>query len=184
MSFRGTRWMGFSAALLMVLALTPVPSSSQTAALEDFEGTWTSTRSARDLRSHEQGIDHVADLMNIFIREIARGEMRRRIPAETRLAFHFESETRVQLSVDEWGPNAFEIGGPTRRVRGPEGEDVHVRLSFVRGRIVHRQRNGGGHRTNTYSLNGDASRLTMSASISSDQLPDDVRYRLTFRRSR
>ncbi len=180
----GTRWMALGAALLTALALTPVPSSSQTGALEDFEGAWVFTRSARDLRSHEQGIDHVADLMNLFIREIARGEMRRRIPPETRLEFHFESETRLLLTVDDWGPHAFTIGGPARRVQGPEGEDVQVRITFARGRIVHRQRNGGGHRTNTYSLNADGSRLTMSANIASDQLPADVRYRLTFRRSR
>jgi len=173
-----------AAACWVALALTPVPSSSQTAALEDFEGAWVFTRSSRDLSSHEQGIDHVVDQLNIFIREIARGEMRRRIPPEGRVTFRVESETAVQLSIDDWGPHRFELGASPRRVRGPEGDDVRVRLAFQRGRLVHRQVHSGGNRLNTYSLNGDGSRLTLNATIGSDRLPDDIRYRLTFRRAR
>ncbi|MBX3268737.1 MAG: hypothetical protein KF729_00665 [Sandaracinaceae bacterium] len=171
------------AALLLGLAAAP-PSRSQEVALEDFGGTWQFNRTRRDLRDLEEGIDRVADQLNIFIREIARGEMRRRIQPEGRVRFAIQSETRATIAVDDWGPHAFELGGAPRSVRGPNGDSIRVGLAFRNGQIVHRELHGQGHRTNVFALSPDGTQLTMNASIGSDQLPDQIRYRLTYRRLR
>ena len=175
-------------ALVMLAWASPRPIAqravSQSAALEDFQGTWAFTRAPADLRSLERGIDRVADQFNIFIREIARGEMRRRLLPVNRVVIAVESETRVRLAVDGWGPYTFELGGPLRRVQSAEGHAARSGVSFRSGRLVHREVEGEGHRTNVFSLNADGSRLTLRTTIGSDQLPDDVRYRLTFRRAR
>ncbi|MCB9592969.1 MAG: hypothetical protein H6719_09580 [Sandaracinaceae bacterium] len=179
-----TKGIAVCAALLGALAVAPPSSRSQTAALEDFGGSWQFTRSARDTRSLEDGIDHVADQLNLFIREIARGEMRRRIQPEGRVRFRIESETRVAISIDEWGPLSFDLGSAPRRVRGSEGDDIRAGLSFRQGRIYQREVHDQGHRTNVFSLSPDATHMTMSATIGSNQLPDEIRYRLTYRRLR
>lgn len=172
------------ALLLGVLAFVPPTSRSQTAALEDFGGTWQFNRTRRDLDALEDGIDRVADQLNLFIREIARGEMRRRIQPEGRVRFDLEGETSVALTIDEWGPNAFELGRPPRRVRGSEGDMIRASMAFARGRLIQREIHDQGHRTNVFMLSSDGQRLTMAAEIGSDQLPDEIRYRLTYRRLR
>jgi len=176
--------LALAALVVAAMAFAPPTSLSQTAALEDFHGQWTFSGSQRDLQSLENGIDHVVEQLNLFIREIARGEMRRRITPENRVRFGVESETRVSLGVDEWGPVGFELGEAPRTVRGPNGDDIRIGLSFRRGQLVHREIHGQGHRTNVFSLNGDGTRLTMGATIGSNQLPDTIRYRLTYRRLR
>lgn len=170
------------AVLLGALAFVPPTSRSQTAALEDFQGTWQFNRTRRDLQDLEDGIDHVADQLNLFIREIARGEMRRRIQPEGRVRFQVESETRVAIAIDDWGPHAFELGRPPRSVRGSEGDTIRASLAFNRGRIIQREIHGQGHRTNVFTLSADGQRLSMAAEIGSDQLPDEIRYRLSYRR--
>ncbi len=172
-----------SALVLVALALAPT-SRSQTAALEDFSGSWQFNRARRDLDSLEDGIDHVADQLNLFIREIARGEMRRRIQPDARVQLRVEDETHVTIAIDDWGPHSFELGAAPRTVRGPEGSDIRVGLTFRQGQILHRELHGQGHRTNVFSLSPDARQLTMGATIGSDQLPDVIRFRLTHRRTR
>src|SRR5690606_29983667 len=68
-----------AAILLAAGTLGASPSRSQDVALESFGGQWVFNSSPQDLRSLEQGIDHAVDQMDIFIREIARLEIRRRI---------------------------------------------------------------------------------------------------------
>lgn len=168
----------------VVLASTPATGRTQSVALEAYEGGWSFSRSRRDVRGLEQAIDHVVDQLNFFIREIARGEMRRRITPESRVRFNLLPGARISLAIDEWGPMTFDLGAQPRRVRGPNGDDIRVAVAFQGGRLVHREIHSQGHRTNVFALSGDGARMTMHATIGSDQLPDDVRYRLTYRRQR
>ena len=55
------------ATLALMAAFVPGTGRSQTAALEDFDGRWSFTRAQRDRDSLEDGIDHVADQLNLFI---------------------------------------------------------------------------------------------------------------------
>jgi len=172
------------ATLALVAAFVPGTGRSQTAALEDFEGTWSFTRAQRDRDSLEDGIDHVADQLNIFIREIARGEMRRRIQPENRVTVRVHDETHVSLAMDDWGPVRFDLTARPRQITGPNGDRIRAAVSFRNGRLVHREMHSQGHRTNVFALSGDRRSMTMRAVIGSDQLPDEVRYRLTYRRLR
>lgn len=176
--------LGLSVALLVGIALAPRPSSSQTASLGSFDGVWQFTNRVRDRRSLESGIDHVADQLNLFIREIARGEMRRQITPSALVRIHVESETHVSIGIDDWGPYRFQLGRPMRRLPGPNGDPIRASVSFRAGRLVEHETHGQGNRTNIFTLSGDRSLLTMAARIGSNQLPDDIRFRLTYRRVR
>lgn len=172
------------ATLALMAAFVPGTGRSQTAALEDFDGAWSFSRAQRDRDSLEDGIDEVADQLNLFIREIARGEMRRRITPENRITLRVHDETHVSIAMDDWGPVRFELDARPRQVRGPNGDQIRAGLSFRNGRLIHREIHSQGHRTNVFTLSGDRRGLAMRAVIGSDQLPDEVRYRLTYRRSR
>ena len=132
----------------------------------------------------DDAINRVVDRMNLFIREIARGEMRRRITPEGRLRIRVVDEAHVSLAIDEWGPYSFELGEPMRRVPGPSGDPIRVAMSYRSGRLIEREVHGQGDRRNVLTLSPDGDRLRMAAQIGSDQLPDDVRYSLTYRRAR
>jgi hypothetical protein len=160
------------------------PARSQTAALTDFTGSYRFSGRPAERQGLETAIDEVADQLNVFIREIARGEMRRRIQPEDSVRIRVMDETTVALGYGDWGPVELSLGPGGQRVRGPTGDMQRVSLAFERGRLIHRERQGEGERTNVFSLSPDGRRLRMSSRIASDRLPDDIRYRLSFRRTR
>lgn len=170
---------------LLVAAATIVPSRSQTQApaLEGFAGTFVLSADRRELSSMDDSINRVVDQMNIFIREIARGEVHRRINPEQRIRFALRDERTLALSFDDWGPVEVRVGGGPLRTRGSTGEDVNITVRFGSGRLVQHTGNASGSRTNTFVLSPDQERLHMSVRIASNQLPSDIRYRLTYRRA-
>lgn len=184
-ALRASRFFGLGlvAALVLALAsLVPAPSRSQTVPLESFAGTWAFAGGQADLQGMDDAINRVVDQLNLFIREIARSEIHRRINHEQRVVLGVRGDDRMTLALDDWGPVEIPIGGGSNRVRGPGGDQVRVSARFVNGRLVYRQSTPQGVRQNVFSLAGDGARLTMGVSITADQLPADIRYRLTYRR--
>lgn len=182
---RGGTWTigALSAGALLMAALAAPAARSQTAALEDFSGAWR-LDGTRQVQRMDDAIDRVVDQMNLLIREIARGEIHRRIDPEHRVVIRVDDEQHVRLGYDDWGPQRLRLGGAAVATRGPDGNDIHMSLRFERGRLIARQNAGEGRRTNIFSLSADGSRLTMSSRIGAPQLPADIRYRLSYRRAR
>lgn len=175
-------WAVLSALAIAVVSILPSPGRSQTVPLESFAGRWAFAGGQADLQRMDDAINHVVDQLNLFIREIARGEIHRRITHEQHVVLGFRGDDRMTLALDNWGPVEVPVGGGSNQVRGPGGDQVRVSARFVDGRLVYRQATSQGMRQNVFSLAGDGSRLTMGVSISAGQLPADIRYRLTYRR--
>jgi hypothetical protein len=173
---------GMSAILLALAALVPSPSRSQTAELESFHGSFVFTQDQAELTSMNHAIDRVVDQLNLFIREIARSEIRRRITPEHRIRLAVQGD-RVTVSFDQWGPVELAIGGPGRQVQGPAGDRIRASVSFRGGRLIERRIAARGSRTNVFRLSADAQRLHMEVRIASEQLPAHIRYRLSYRRA-
>ncbi len=169
-----------SGALALVV---PTPSRTQAHALTSFDGVYALAADARELSGMEQSIDRVVDQMNLFIREIARGEIHRRIDPEQRIHLTVLGDETISIALDDWGPIEVGVNGPARQVRDAAGENVRLTMRFAGGRLIQHSSAPRGARTNTFVLSPDASRLQMSVRITSDQLPDDIRYRLTYRRA-
>lgn len=180
---RASKAAALSVGLLALAALMPSPSQTQaTSSLERFEGSFAHTGARRELRAMDGAINRVVDQMNIFIREIARGEVHRRVTPEGRIEIDVIDPTTMTIAMDDWGPVRVRVGASARRVRGAAGENVQLRVRFDDGRLIQRTSTGGGARTNVFTLSADRESLSMRVRIESDQLPDDIRYRLTYRR--
>lgn len=167
-----------------VAALVPaLPSASQEhePSLESFRGTFV-LADRREQAALSDAIDRVADQLDIFIREIARLELRRRIGAEERIQVAID-EAAVALAFDHWVPGRIPLDGRLRRLRGPGGETLRHSVRFEGGRIIERRLADQGERINVLTLSADEQRLHMQVRISSDQLPDTIRYRLSYRRA-
>ena len=104
---RGGTWTigALSAGALLMAALAAPAARSQTAALEDFSGAWR-LDGTRQVQRMDDAIDRVVDQMNLLIREIARGEIHRRIDPEHRVVIRVDDEQHVRLGYDDWGPSA------------------------------------------------------------------------------
>ena len=163
-------------------ALAPPEGQGQaTPALEDFDGTWALSGG----RSHlDDAIDTVVDELNLFIREIARLEMRRRITPEQRVRLRVDDPHHVALSWDSWGPHRLALDGTRRSLEGPQGQRIQASLRLRNGRLVHHHQADNGARYTTSALSSDRERMTMAVRITSDRLPVDLRYRLRYRRAR
>lgn len=171
------------AALVPSPSRTQPPAASSAPALESFQGTFVLAGDARELRAMDQAIDRVVDQLNIFIREIARGEIHRRIVPEQRVVLRVADTQSIALTIDQWGPIAATLGAPARRVRGSSGEDVSLTVRYRDGRLIQHAAAASGARTNTFALSPDEQRLHMHVRITSGQLPADIRYTLTYRRA-
>lgn len=167
----------------LAASLAPLPARTQAPALEDFAGTFVLAGDRRELWAMDDAINRVVDRMNLFIREIARGEIRRHIEPERRIRFAMAGADTLSLSLDAWGPVQVRVGAPPIRTRGSNGEEVALTLRYAGGRLVQRSATPRGARTNVFALSSDRERLAMSVRITSDQLPADIRYRLTYRRA-
>jgi hypothetical protein len=180
------RWVGVvaMAAALVGAVCLPSASQSQTAALDSFGGTWVFSGGQAQLRSMDDSLNRVVDQMNLFIREIARSEIHRRIDHEQRVRLVVHGERAISLGLDDWGPIEVPLNGGARSVEGPDGDRVRASAAFRNGRLIWRQVTSQGSRVNAFTVSGDGSRLGMGVTISAGQLPADIRYRLSYRRVR
>jgi hypothetical protein len=169
--------------VLLAAAVAPTPSHTQTPTLESFRGTYVHTGARGELRAMGGAIDRVVNQMNIFVREIARGEVHRRITPEQRIEIGVPDPQAMTIAMDGWGPVRVALDAAARRVRGATGEDVNLTVRFEEGRLVQRAATPRGSRTNVFTLSPDLEQLSMLVRIASDQLPAEIRYRLTYRRA-
>ncbi len=170
-------------ALLVPALLFPARGSTQAPALSQFVGSYVHAGDPRELHGMERAIDHVVDQLNLFIREIARGEIHRRIRPEQHIRFDVSPDDTITIALDDWGPIEVPVNGPARPVRDAAGDAVRLSMRYDAGTLVARSVAQRGSRTNVFSLRPDGERLSMLVRIHSDQLPSDIRYRLTYRRA-
>ena len=159
------------------------PAAQSTAALASFEGRWEWTALESERQGQFHAIDQVCDQLNVFMRELARGEIRRRVPPDRAVRFQVESERMLRMWIDSWSAQV-PLDGTHRDQPGPGGERTRISGTFSEGRIVEHQVGEQGRRTNTFMLDQNGARLTMWVRIGSSQLPSDIQYPLTYRRPR
>ncbi|MCB9597686.1 MAG: hypothetical protein H6719_33525 [Sandaracinaceae bacterium] len=178
------RRVGWAAAVAttIVLAMAAPGARAELDLLSTFEGRYTFAGGRAERTRLDEAIDEVADRLNLFIREIARGELRRAIRPEPRIQVAVVARDRVRMSLGDWGPLEVTLDNQERHVRGPDGSDTRLRGAVDRGRIVLVQESSRGRRTNWLSLGPDGRWLYLQVQIGADQLPEDIRYTLSYRR--
>lgn len=182
---RRRRWLTLGllgSAGILLGALAPPAADGQAHAFEDFTGRYAFAGGQNERDRQHAAIDGVVDQLNVFIREIARGEIRRNLQPEGRVSITTMGETRMRVGIGDWAPPEIGLDGSTRRVTGPDGSATQLSARFRGGRIETFQRNHQGSRENWLSLSPDGRFLYMQVRIAADQLPAAIRYTLSYRR--
>lgn len=175
---------GSLAVALGVLAFVSAPSAhaQDLDALRYLEGVWRYADGRDGERRIDEAVARAVDDMPFFLEGIARGRIRARTYPHQRVRFDIRGD-RVLMSADDWGPVGSRPNGPAVRIVGPEGDRLRFTQSIARGRLLQRYWHPDGERINEFSLSGDRQWLWISVTIRSPRLPDEVRFRLRYRRT-
>ncbi|MBN4049420.1 hypothetical protein JYT86_00150 [bacterium AH-315-N03] len=174
-----------TAALAASVLLISTASSGARAdldVLELFEGRYTFAGGEPEEARLRDAIDSVVDRLSFFIRDIARGEIRRNIQPDPRIRLEVVDRGRLRLSFGDWGPIDVRLDGSTTHVQGPDGAETRISARLQGSRIEVIQESSRGRRVNWLTLSPDARYLFLQVSVGADQLPANIRYTLSYRR--
>lgn len=153
--------------------------------LERLAGGYVFAGGDRERGAVNDAIDSVVDRLNLFIREIARGRIREAIQPEPRVEVDVVGAELVRLRLGDWQSPVAHVDGTPLDVRGPDGSDTRFSVRYRNGRLATRATTSRGTREIWLSLSDDdAGWLFSQVRVSSNQLPESIRYTLSYRRAR
>lgn len=175
---------GVWAALFVVgtLGLLAAPARSDERALEAYQGLWQYADGDHGREQIELAIGRAIDDLPFFAEPFAAAQIREITVPFERVRFTVRGD-RLAFRADGWGPVGSRVGGPAEQIRDPLGSPLRLRQYLRHGRLVQVFESDDGARHNTFALSGDGRWIWMSVRITSPRLPDDVRYRLRYRRA-
>jgi hypothetical protein len=124
-------------------------------------------------------LDRVANQLGFIVRDVARGRLHDEVRIDERVAIELRGETlRVRIGTRV----LVDCDDSERTILGHNGERGEGRCTISRGRVVVRVVYEDATQTYTLARSGDGTTLHVRVTIAASPLPDDIRYRLTYRR--
>jgi hypothetical protein len=168
------------ASLLAALALITAPRGARAndpldAWIGDYRFAGGATERAR-LRAE---LDRIADRLGFLLRDIARPRLHHDIQIEDRVVITLRGEAlrvRIGRRVD------VTCDGDEHPVRGVNGEPGQGTCALANARLTVPVVYEPATQTYTLARSGDGTALHMRVAIAGGQLPDTIRFRLTYRR--
>lgn len=166
---------------LVAAAVLAGPVASQAPTATSFVGTYAFAGGQRDRNALSEEIDRVVDQMNVFMRTFARSSIHAEVFEERRIVIAAD-ERSVTLTFDGWGPQRIPLGGRVAEGAGPDGSHTRFTARLQNDRLTTRFRTDRGYRDSWFSLAADGRHMYLQVRIVAPQLPDSIRYSLTYRR--
>ena len=158
--------------MLAVVLFALLPS------LAHYEGTYNVVPAECD--DIRPVVDRTVARMNFLIRGIARTRL-----LKTQLAFPvitvMSTASEFRIRHDGGTDVAHTDLATPVRAKAPDGSSIVVRLS-TGAQLVQSYESSDGRRENRYTLSADRSKLTVDVLVTSPRLPEDIRYRLVYKR--
>ncbi len=159
--------------------VTPTVDLSPTETLERLARRFRYGGGAAERQELVTEIDEVSGRLSFLAAGIAKRRLTasNRIPERVALARSADGTT-LTVSLDDRtyvGP----LDGSSVEVKGIDGDTLQMEYVISRGRIEQRFRGPNGGRVNTF-LPHEERGMLMEVRVFSQQLPEDVRYRLTY----
>ena len=129
----------------------------------------------------DAAIEAVVAKMSFFTRPFARAEVKAASPTFRRVRIESATDA-ITVTFDVGKPVRTPADGSAGQWTRDDGQIYEVQAHFLEGRLLQSFKNPGGTRVNTFALSPDGRTLTIDVVLSSERLPEPVRYRLTFER--
>lgn len=168
--------------LLALLALVALPAAARAQAAEgpSLEGTFVYDAGASD--PVEPVINAVTDEVNVFLRRIARGRLKRTNRPYQKVVVRY-TPARVSIAMDARAPIETPANGtPVDWTRPEDGEKLRVSTEWENGKIEQTFQAKDGKRVNVYSLTPDGRGMILQVTVTSPRLPKPLTYTLRYRR--
>lgn len=166
------------------IVIAAAPADGQVNALASLDGRYVFAGGSAERERLDRAIDAVVRNLPFVMREVARGEIRRNLQPERSIDVGILDDERVTLTLGAWGPHEVRLDGRPTRVRGPDGSDTRLSAVFRGGRIETRQESSRGLRENWLSASPDGRYLFLQSRVVARELPEAIRYTLSYRRVR
>lgn len=127
----------------------------------------------------DEAIEEVVQQMSRVIRGLARDRLRATNKVPPLVYFKFESN---QIAVIFAGGRKVKAPADGSKVKWKteKGDRVKVSHTLTTNKLVQKLE-GEGTRTNTFKLSEDGTKLTWKTRITARRLPEDIKYRLSYR---
>lgn len=165
--------------LLASMVARPASASDKGSAqlLGQITGRYRFVGGKTQRRGVKRAIERVVSQMNFLIRGFARSRLEETNRVASKISIDRQGE-RITISFDERTYTA-PLDGRTVWVKGVTGDKVKLKLRAGRKRLLQVFIGDRGQRANAF-LPGNRRTLVLKVTISSDRLPGDIRYRLTY----
>jgi hypothetical protein len=158
--------------MLFVALLALVPS------LQQYAGTYQIVREECD--EIRPVVEQVVSKMNFLIRGIARSRlMKTQILFPSVTVISGDSEFRIR-HVEGTDVRHSDLSTPVK-AKAPDGSAIDVRLS-AGPPLMQSYESSDGVRENIYTLSPDGSKLRVDVRVRSPRLPEEIRYKLVYKR--
>jgi hypothetical protein len=126
-------------------------------------------------------IDAAVAKMNFIKRPIARSRLKKTNAAHHRVTIALTVD-EISVAFDNNQPVRMPADGRTAKWTREDGEVFDVAARWTNDRLVQSFKAADGERTNTFSLGPDGRALEVQVEVKSPQLPEPLKYGLTFER--
>lgn len=144
-----------------------------------FIGTYKHSGGDKEREARDAAIDDVVSSMNIVSRTIAREKLKSANVIAAAVVFASDG-TSLTVTLDGRVYTA-PLSGSSVKVTGITGDKLDLSYVVTSGKIEQKFSAQGKGRTNTFTKSGDV--LTMNVRVFSDQLPKDLKYKLTYKKA-
>jgi hypothetical protein len=147
---------------------------------QGFAGEYTFVGGQKERDGVAAAIETTVAAVSPMVRNLGRKRLQETNPIPGKISIAIDGDD-VEILLDGDGHEAS-LGGAAIKAESAQGDKIKVSHRMRNGALVELIDGVGGDRSNTFKLNGDGTKLTMSVVISSSQLPVPVEYKLTFKR--
>jgi hypothetical protein len=160
------------------VAPTPPPQPVQ----NRFAGTFKFVGGEAQRTTVANAIETAVQELNALIRGIGRKRLTESNVIRESITIAVDG-AKVSMTFAPGRTLSCTIDGPAVDWTSDSGKPVKVKLTAVKGRLVHNYQAEDGSRQSVYTLDESGDKLTLSVTVKSDRLTNPIKYALSYKKN-
>lgn len=162
-------------------APAPAPVQPPAPVQNRFAGTYKFSGGDAQRQTVTDAIEAAVQELNALIRGIGRKRLTESNQIRDSITIAVDG-SKVSMTFAPGRTLTCVLDGPAVDWTSDSGKPVKVKLTAVKGRLVHNYTADDGSRQSVYTLDESGDKLTLSVTVKSDRLTNPVKYALSYRR--